>query len=276
MSIPTPRRQQMQPSRNIAARAGRWSARHWKTAIVGWLAFVVLAFMIGGNVGTKQLTQEEAGVRRLRHRLQARPRRLPAGRQRGRPGLQQGEGRSIHLSSAPSSTTPSNSSRRRRACTTSRTRTPRATRTASRRTSTSRWSSFDIPGDPVADTETKRVMDATVASTEKLDAAHDDFLVEQFGDGSSEEDFQKIFQADLAKAGHALAAADAGHPARHVRHAAGRRHPAAARGERRPGDVRPHRPASARSSRSRSPSSTSSCSSVLPWASTTRCSTCDG
>ena len=44
-------------------------------------------------------------------------------------------------------------------------------------------------------------MDATVASTEKLDAAHDDFLVEQFGDGSSEEDFQKIFQADLAKAG---------------------------------------------------------------------------
>ena len=53
----------MQPSRNIAARAGRWSARHWKTAIVGWLAFVVLAFVIGGNVGTKQLTQEEAGVR---------------------------------------------------------------------------------------------------------------------------------------------------------------------------------------------------------------------
>ena len=53
----------MQPSRNLAARAGRWSARHWKTAIVGWLAFVVLAFMIGGNVGTKQLTQEEAGVR---------------------------------------------------------------------------------------------------------------------------------------------------------------------------------------------------------------------
>jgi uncharacterized membrane protein YdfJ with MMPL/SSD domain len=53
----------MQPSRNIAARAGRWSARHWKTAIVGWLAFVVLAFVIGGNVGTKQLTQQEAGVR---------------------------------------------------------------------------------------------------------------------------------------------------------------------------------------------------------------------
>ena len=30
----------MQQSRNIAARAGRWSARHRKTAILGWLAFV--------------------------------------------------------------------------------------------------------------------------------------------------------------------------------------------------------------------------------------------
>ena len=32
----------MQP-RNLAARAGRWSATHRKTAIIGWLAFVVLA-----------------------------------------------------------------------------------------------------------------------------------------------------------------------------------------------------------------------------------------
>ena len=34
----------MQPSRNIAARAGRWSAQHRKKAIIGWLAFVILAF----------------------------------------------------------------------------------------------------------------------------------------------------------------------------------------------------------------------------------------
>ncbi|MBJ7353245.1 MAG: MMPL family transporter [Thermoleophilaceae bacterium] len=41
--------------RNIAARAGRWSATHKKTAIVGWFAFVVVAFMIGGSVGQKNL-----------------------------------------------------------------------------------------------------------------------------------------------------------------------------------------------------------------------------
>ena len=34
-------------SNNIAARMGRWSASHWKTAVFGWLAFVVAAFAIG-------------------------------------------------------------------------------------------------------------------------------------------------------------------------------------------------------------------------------------
>jgi uncharacterized membrane protein YdfJ with MMPL/SSD domain len=45
----------MQTKRNIAARAGRWSAQHRRTAIFGWLAFVIVAFAIGGAIGTKQL-----------------------------------------------------------------------------------------------------------------------------------------------------------------------------------------------------------------------------
>src|SRR5215204_6145553 len=40
---------------NLAARAGRWSAAHWKTATFGWLAFVIVAVLIGGAVGTKTL-----------------------------------------------------------------------------------------------------------------------------------------------------------------------------------------------------------------------------
>jgi uncharacterized membrane protein YdfJ with MMPL/SSD domain len=43
-------------SRNIAARAGRWSARHWKTATFGWLALVVLIFVLGALIGTKELS----------------------------------------------------------------------------------------------------------------------------------------------------------------------------------------------------------------------------
>ena len=42
-------------SYNLAARMGRWSAQRRKTAIIGWLAFVIVAFAIGNAIGTKQL-----------------------------------------------------------------------------------------------------------------------------------------------------------------------------------------------------------------------------
>ena len=41
----------MTPSKNLAARAGAWSARHRKTAIFGWLAFVAIAFVLATMVG---------------------------------------------------------------------------------------------------------------------------------------------------------------------------------------------------------------------------------
>ena len=46
-------------SNNIAARMGRWSASHWKTAVFGWLVFVVAALMIGNVVGTKNIKEED-------------------------------------------------------------------------------------------------------------------------------------------------------------------------------------------------------------------------
>jgi len=44
---------------NIAWRAGRWSAAHWKTATLGWLAMVVCMVVAGRLVGTVQLTDAE-------------------------------------------------------------------------------------------------------------------------------------------------------------------------------------------------------------------------
>ncbi len=38
---------------------GRWSASHWKTAVFGWLAFVVAAFAIGNVVGTKNIKDDD-------------------------------------------------------------------------------------------------------------------------------------------------------------------------------------------------------------------------
>src|SRR5204862_7297451 len=52
----------MQTKRNIAARAGRWSAQHRKIAIFGWLAFVLVAFAIGGASGTKTIPVSKSGT----------------------------------------------------------------------------------------------------------------------------------------------------------------------------------------------------------------------
>src|SRR4030081_3227583 len=49
-------------TRALAARAGRWSAQHRKKAIWGWLVFALVAFMIGGALGTKTQTNAQSGV----------------------------------------------------------------------------------------------------------------------------------------------------------------------------------------------------------------------
>jgi RND superfamily putative drug exporter len=45
---------------NLAARMGRWSAAHWKTATFGWIAFVALAVVVGGAIGTKELRETDS------------------------------------------------------------------------------------------------------------------------------------------------------------------------------------------------------------------------
>ncbi|HZS25504.1 MAG TPA: MMPL family transporter [Gaiellaceae bacterium] len=47
---------------NIAARAGRWSAGHWKTAVLAWVGFCVIAVVAGGAVGTTLLKQADTAA----------------------------------------------------------------------------------------------------------------------------------------------------------------------------------------------------------------------
>jgi len=49
------------PAPNFAARAGRWSASHWKTAAFGWLSFVAVAFLLGNAIGSHVLAQSNSG-----------------------------------------------------------------------------------------------------------------------------------------------------------------------------------------------------------------------
>jgi uncharacterized membrane protein YdfJ with MMPL/SSD domain len=64
----------VQKSYNVAARMGRWSAGHRKTAVFGWLAFVVLAVVLSMQVGTKHINQADSNTgqaRRADHILSA-------------------------------------------------------------------------------------------------------------------------------------------------------------------------------------------------------------
>jgi uncharacterized membrane protein YdfJ with MMPL/SSD domain len=61
-SEPTHGARSSQAPENLAARMGRWSAQHRKKAIWGWLAFVILAFAVGGAVGTKTQDTAQSGV----------------------------------------------------------------------------------------------------------------------------------------------------------------------------------------------------------------------
>jgi uncharacterized membrane protein YdfJ with MMPL/SSD domain len=47
---------------NLAARMGRWSAEHRKIAILGWFAFVLVAFALGNVTGTTEIDQDTSGV----------------------------------------------------------------------------------------------------------------------------------------------------------------------------------------------------------------------
>ena len=68
------------PNRNLAARMGRWSAAHWKTATFGWLALVVVAFAVGGQIGTQADRSERPGAGRVGSDGQDPRRRVQAAR----------------------------------------------------------------------------------------------------------------------------------------------------------------------------------------------------
>ena len=46
---------------NLTERAAGWSARHRKTAVIGWLLLVAAVFMAGQALGSRNLPQYDAG-----------------------------------------------------------------------------------------------------------------------------------------------------------------------------------------------------------------------
>jgi uncharacterized membrane protein YdfJ with MMPL/SSD domain len=188
----------MNSSRNLAARMGRWSARHRKIAIFGWLGFVVVSLYLGFIVvGMKELDPADAGAGE-------------SGRMAGilDDEWEQPAGERV-LVQSPSLTARDAKFKAtvadvvRRLDTTkdvTAIRSPLKAENFNLVSADGRSAliDFQVAGDP--DDAVDKV--APILDTvERAQAAHPEFVVEQFGDASSEKEFNDSFAKDLQRAG---------------------------------------------------------------------------
>jgi uncharacterized membrane protein YdfJ with MMPL/SSD domain len=186
----------MTESRNLSARMAHWSAQHRKVAIFGWLAFCFVAFAFGTMaLGVTSLDASNAGVRESGRmdRLLDKDFKTPAGE------------RVIVQSKTLTANDP-----RFAAVVADVVRRLKTNKTVTNFTtpeedtgliSTDKHSvliDFEVTGDP--DTAADRVqpiLDTTAAAQ----AAHSDFVIEEFGAASGDKQLNKVFADDLKKAG---------------------------------------------------------------------------
>ncbi len=184
----------MNAKHNIAARAARWSAAHRKLAIFGWIAFVVASVAIGGAVGTKNLTDAEAGAGDSGR----------AGLAMEKAGLTPNDEMVLVESDRFEAGDPAfdeavgEATRKLAAL-------PSVTHVSSPADGGGQVSDdghaalveFQIPGSK--DQAEERV-DASLAATAAVQKANPDVRVEQFGSASASKALEKVFSEDLSKA----------------------------------------------------------------------------
>jgi uncharacterized membrane protein YdfJ with MMPL/SSD domain len=187
------------PKRNIAASVGRWSARHRKIAVIGWVAFVILAFFLGGKVGTQELTQQQSGVGDSGRAERILEHAYPD------------KAHEAVLFQSPAYTADDPEFRT-------------AVRDVQRRlhavhgvlkigdpyletngsvvneTRHSAMLAFEIPGDALKDKSVTTIVDKALAAVKAADEASSQIRIEEFGDASSNAGFDKLVQNDLQKA----------------------------------------------------------------------------
>ena len=182
---------------NLAARMGRWSAGHWKAATFGWLAFVVVAFGIGGLVGTKDANPNTSGPGqsgRMDRILHA--------------GFKQPAGESVLVQSrslrasdpAFRAAVRDVVARVSKAADVRNVRSPFAAANAGRIAENGRAAlvEFEIRGDK--DTAVDRI-GPVLKSVADAQRAHPAFFIGEFGDASGVKAVETAYGNDLAKAG---------------------------------------------------------------------------
>lgn len=193
--------QQSAATRNLAARAGRWSSRHRVKAIGGWLVFVVLAVMVGGSVGTETLEDEDYGVGESRAADQAIAANFPDetpetvlvqssdGTAPDDPAFRAvvddvvaGLEATEHVTGIESPYEPGNEGQ-------------------ISLDGRSVLVDFEIPASPGDDgPDAEELVEAPLATVAELAQAHPQFTIEQFGDASAGKALSESFEDDFQKA----------------------------------------------------------------------------
>src|SRR3954464_12835875 len=185
-----PRNKESGRSRNLAARMGRWSADHWKTATFGWLAFVLVAFALGNAVGMTSVDDNAPGPGesgRMDRILDA--------------GFKQPAGESVLIQSR--SLRSGDPAFRAAVADVLATVSKVAAVQHVRKGDVSKdrraaLIDFDIRGDK--DKAVDKI-EAVVKKIAAVQRAHPGFVIGEFGDASSQKGVETAFGKDLAKAG---------------------------------------------------------------------------
>ena len=185
-------------AKNLAARAGRWSAKHRKTAIFGWLAFVIAATVLGGMVGQRTIAEEDYGNGDSRVADQAIA-------DAGFPDdadeqvLVQGKGDVKVGDQAFTAAVGDTVNRLKAVKTVTEVESPLAKGNEGQLSEDGRSAliTFKIPGDD--DQVTDRV-DASLAAVTAAQQANPGVRVEQFGDASADKALSEAFDEDFQQA----------------------------------------------------------------------------
>ena len=176
--------------RNLAARAGHWSAAHWKTATFGWLALVVAAVLLGSIFGSRDLSDVETS-----NGGTAKAERILADA-----GIDAPASESVLVQTRAAKADPPALQRTVRSVRATLERRPEIAKTYAPVTSKDGRSvllEFDMKG-PSGDAESH--VTPVLAAVANLQRGHPDYRVEEFGGASADHALNDTIGKDFAQA----------------------------------------------------------------------------
>jgi uncharacterized membrane protein YdfJ with MMPL/SSD domain len=187
----------LERSRNLAARAGRWSAAHRKTAIFGWLAFVIAATLIGSQVGTKTIDNNQSSIGESGRADKAIDRAFPDKAQEtvlvrsehGATATDPDFRAVVDSTIAALAKNPNVRNLESPYAEANRGQISRDGRSALVR--------FELRG---SEEHTEDVVASTLATVQRVDAQLSSYRVEEFGDASASRELSKSFEEDFQRA----------------------------------------------------------------------------